>query len=338
MRKIFALSLSFLLLVSCGSNPTEGTEENTGHTEEPMPKEVQLLPDRHFERGFNALPGNKSFDNGTYPENDYTDNVYLKYTADGDNPIWQLQQTGAIYDLNDIYNPITKKYPEKVDEYYRFDGVSNHVYVNTDKGEIKLGLEASKEYEHARKDRENWPHLLLQTALTEQLTLADFSSLDFTIDLNLHVENKMEDSEFNSNLHTAQFLMYFTVNSMNPADSGDYFWFGIPFYDYRNKKASKPAAMLDNGTSGNTGKVIYQMGTEKIDPDGFRLDHDYQISLNLLDEFQDALLETQKLGRMTSTSVQDLSISYMNIGFELPGTFDVEATFSNFSLIATRGA
>lgn len=338
MKKYWTLALLPFLLFSCDKKEDTDTNSTKPTTEIERETEVELFPDNHFTRGFTAFPGNKSFENGTYPENDYTESVYLKYQAEGENPVWQLQQTGCIYDLNDIYNPITKKYPERVDGFYQFEGVSNHVYVNPDTGEIKLGLEASKEYEHPRKDRENWPHLLLQNALSETITLSELDSLDFTIDLTLHVENKMESKDYNPSLHTAQFLMYFVVNSMNANDAGDYFWFGIPFYDYRNTKASKPTAMIDNGTSGNTGKVIYQMGTEKIDPSGFKLDHEYQISLNLIDEFQDALLETQKLGRMTSTTVDDLSISNMNIGFELPGTFDCEADFKNFSLIAKKGA
>lgn len=337
MKKTMLLVL-IPLLVSCGQE-TVDTEKKTVAPESnsSVPQVIELFPDNKFEYGFNAFPGNKSFDDGSYPENDYMDNVYLKYTKDAPNPIWQLQQTGCIYDLNDFYNPITEKYPEYVDGYYKFEGVSNHVYVNPSIGEIKLGVEASKEYQHPRKDRENWPHLLLQNALTEQVTLSELSSLDFTIDLNIHCENKMADSEYNPGLHTAQFLMYFIVNTMSDVDSGDYFWFGVPFFDYRYK-ATKPTAFIDNGTSGNTGKVIYQMATDKIDPNGFQLDHDYSISLNLIEEFQDALLATQKLGRMTNTTVNDLSISNMNIGFEIPGTFDVEATFKNFSLKATRGA
>ena len=339
MKKMMLLVLFPLLLTSCNQNPTNSEKKDTTSfsTVEEQNKVIELFPDNKFERGFNALPGNKAFEDGSYPENDYMDNVYLKYTKDSPSPVWQLQQTGCIYDLNDIYNPITEKYPEYQNGYYKFDGVSNHVYVNPDIGEIKLGVEASKEYEHPRKDRENWPHLLLQNALTEQVTLSELSSLEFTIDLNIHCENKMKDSEYNPSMHTAQFLMYFVVNTMNDIDNGEYFWFGVPFFDYRYK-AMKPSAFIDNGTSGNTGKVIYQMATEKIDPNGFQLDHDYSISLDLIEEFQDALIETQKLGRMTNTTVTDLSISNMNIGFEIPGTFDVEATFKNFSLKAVKGA
>lgn len=331
-RKSTFLILPFLL-AGCSTDKIPSSapsSEMEGST-------VELFPDNKFERGFNALPGNKSFLDGTYPENDWTDNVYLKYKDESPNPSWQLQQTGCIYDLNDVYNPLTGTEPAYEDGYYKYTGVSNYVHVNPDIGEIVLGLEASKEYEHPRQAKENWPHLLLQNSLTETLSISELSSLDFTIDLTLKAENKMDEKDYNPSLHTAQFLMYFVVTSNSSADAGDYFWFGVPFYDYRYPKAIKETAIIDNGTSGNTGKAIYQMGNASMDPTGFKLNHPYKISINLIEKFGDALLAAQKLGRLTGTTINDLSVQSMNIGFELPGTFDVEARFSNFSLKATKG-
>ncbi len=333
MKKTHFLLLSLFLLCSC-QGQGEASSSYFGSKED---NTIELFPDNHFENGFKALPGNKSFANGTYPENDFNDDVYLKYDENTPNGTWQIQQTGCIYDLNDVYNPITEAYPSKEGDFYKFEGYSNYLRVNPSSGEIVMGLDASKEYEAPRKDRENWPHLLLQTSLVETTALSELEALQFSIDLSLSVENKMSASEYNPSLHAAQFLLYFIVNSSSAVDAGEYFWFGIPFYDNRDEGARKPSAMIDNGTSGNTGKVIYQMGTSKIDPEGFQLEKDYDIRLDLLEEFSSALLEVQKLGRLTSTTVEDLSISYMNIGFELPGTFDCEARFSNFSLLATKG-
>lgn len=330
-KTVFLLPLVVLMTSSCFSG--DPTDSATGGG---APKEIELFPDNHFANGFNAYPGNKSFEDGTYPENDWTDNVVLKYDENTSGTSWQLQQAGCIYDLNDIYNPITKAYPERVDGYYQFNGVSNYVHVNPDIGEITLGLNASKEYEHTRKDKENWPHLLLQNMLTENISIAELESLTFTIDLEIGCEMKMPESEFNENLHTAQFLMYIIVNTNSAMDAGEYFWFGIPFYDYRYKSAMKPNAMIDNGTSGNTGKVIYQMGNQDFAPNGFELNKKYSIEIDLIEKFQDALAAAHSLDRMLNTTLEDLNIANMNIGWELPGTFDVYSTISNFSLKAVK--
>lgn len=333
MKKYLTMvTTAMLLLTGCNK---ESEVINTSKTDVDD-KVVELIPDNKFERGFNAYPGNKSFDDGTYPEDDWTDNVYLKYTSDTPSPLWQLQQMGCIYDLNDVYNPLTSAYPSYEDGYYKFEGVSNYVHVNPSIGKIILGLNASKEYQHARKDRENWPHLLLQNVLNESVQIKDLSELTFSTKLKISCENKMKDSEFNSSLHTAQFILYFIVNTTNEIDSGEFFYFGVPFYDYRYKGVMKESVMIDNGTSGNTGKAIYQMDTSFLGTQGFILDHDYDINLDLVSCFADALLKVQSLDRMTNTSVDDLIVTNMNVGFELPGTFDVKAEIQDFSLKAVR--
>lgn len=329
-KTILLLATSLMTLASCGS-----TTEKPG-PEIPDDKTVELFLDNKWENGFNALPGNKSFSDGTYPENDWTDNSVLKYDENTPRPTWQVQQTGCIHDLNDRYNPITNEYATKEGDVYKFEGVSNYIYTNPSKGEITLGLNASKEYEAPRKDRENWPHLLLQNSLAEQLSLSELDNLMFSIDLRLEVENKMKSEEMNEGLHAAQFLLYFIVYSSATLDSGEFFYFGIPFYDNRNNGVVKENALIDNGTSGNTGNVIYQMSNSFIDETGFKPGKDYSIEIDLKEYFADALLACQKFDRFTSTTVDDLYISNMNIGRELPGTFDVSAKFSNFSLTAEK--
>lgn len=330
MKKIIILlSLCLLSLSSCG-------QEDHNPDDKPGHDKVELFLDNKWENGFNALPGNKSFSGGTYPENDWTDNSILKYDENTPRPTWQVQQTGCIHDLNDRYNVLTNEYATKDGDIYKFEGVSNYIYTNPSTGEITLGLNASKEYEAPRKDRENWPHLLLQNSLSEQVKLSELESLNFSIDLRLEVENKMQPNEINNNLHAAQFLLYFIVYSSSTLDSGEFFYFGIPFYDNRNNGVVKESASIDNGTSGNTGNVIYQMGNSFIDESGFKTGHDYKINVDIKERFADALLACQKLNRFTSTTVDDLYISNMNIGWELPGTFDVSAKFSNFSLMAEK--
>ena len=167
--------------------------------------------------------------------------------------------------------------------------------------------------------------------LTNSVKVSELSSLKFTIDLQLQVENKMSEQEYNPSIHTAQFLAYFIVQSNATLDAGDYFWFGVPFYDYRYPSIDE-SVMIDARSQ----MPIYQMSNRAIDPNGVQVGKEYQIELDLIDLFSDALLACQSQeDRFLNSTIQDFSITSMNIGWELPGTFDVSAKFSNFSLTGT---
>lgn len=335
LKKVLLIGSGLIGLTSCvggGGSSVASTDTQTTDTTSSLPvsKTIELLPDNHFENGFIAYPGTRAHLDGSYPSNDWNANVYLKYDENTPNPSWQLQQIGCINDLNDIYNPMTKKMPDYEAPYYKFEGVSNYVYVDPNDGEIILGLNASKDYDAPRQSGD-WCHLLLQNVLTQSVKVSELESLKFTIDLELEVERKMTDEEYNPSIHTAQFLAYFIVQSNATLDAGDYFWFGVPFYDYRYKEIDE-SIMIDNRSQ----MPIYQMSNRGIYDGGFELGREYNIELDLIDLFADALLACQnEEKRLTNTTIDDLSITSMNIGWELPGTFDVQAKFSNFSLMGT---
>lgn len=340
-RKNYLLALmaftSLVSILSCGGDTSSSIEDsskdssiNLESTSNKSGETIELLPDNHFENGFIAYPGTRSYSDGTYPENDWNANVYLKYDENTPNPSWQVQQIGCVNDLNDIYNPRTNKYPDYEEPYYKFEGVSNYVYVDPNNGEIILGLNASKDYDQPRTSGD-WCHLLLQNVLTNSVKVSELQSLNFSIDLELQCENKMSDAEYNPSIHTAQFLLYFIVQSNATLDAGDYFWFGIPFYDYRYTSMDENI-MIDNRSQ----MPIYQMSNRVIDPEGIKLNKEYKINLDLIELFSDALLACQNsLDRFLNSTINDFSITSMNIGWELPGTFDVSAKFSNFSLKGT---
>ena len=325
-----AFALLSLSLVACSCGPSSSSSSAPSSSESRLSgTTVELFPDNHFENGFIAYPGTRAYSDGSYPENDWNSNVYLKYDENTPSPSWQLQQIGCVNDLNDVYNPRTGAMPEYEAPYYKFEGASNYVYVDPSAGEITLGLNASKDYDEPRQSGD-WCHLLLQNVLTTSVEVSELSSLKFTIDFELGVENKMGD-DYNPSIHTAQFLAYFIVQSNATLDAGDYFWFGVPFYDYRYQNIDE-SIMID----GRSQMPIYQMSNRAIDPEGIKLNHQYEVELDLIDLFADALLACQnQQGRFLNSTLSDFSITSMNIGWELPGTFDVYARFSNFSLKGT---
>ena len=200
LKKVLLIGSGLIGLTSCvgggGSSATSIDTQTTDTTSSlPVSKTIELLPDNHFENGFIAYPGTRAHLDGSYPSNDWNANVYLKYDENTPNPSWQLQQIGCINDLNDIYNPMTKKMPDYEAPYYKFEGVSNYVYVDPNDGEIILGLNASKDYDAPRQSGD-WCHLLLQNVLTQSVKVSELESLKFAIDLELEVERKMTDEEY----------------------------------------------------------------------------------------------------------------------------------------------
>lgn len=130
-------------------------------------------------------------------------------------------------------------------------------------------------------------------------------------------------------------MPYIYVYSNATLDSGQYMFFGIPIYDYRYKVMDEKG-MIDAGTAGNTGNFIYQMSTFDYLPNGLQVGREENIEIDLIQSVSNALILAQSYGKLTNSTINDLYITSMNIGFEIPGTFDCSIELSNFSLIATK--
>ncbi len=199
-----------------------------------------------------------------------------------------------------------------------------------------LELNASKEYEHPRRDKEEWPHILFQEAFNAQPMVKDLEKLVLQMDILMHKsERHMTEEEYNPSLHTIQYIMYIYVYSTAGLDSGQYMFFGIPIYDYRYKVMPEQG-MIDAGTAGNTGNFIYQMSTFDYLPNGLMVGKQEHIEIDLIKSLGSALVLANTYGKFTNSTINDLYITSMNIGFEIPGTFDCSIELSGLSLMATE--
>ena len=334
-KRYLALGVLVLMLSGCGDG--KGVSSILQSVVSSESKTVQLFQDNTFAKGFTVSSADRAFENASAPENRWTLDANLLYGDASKKTIcWMVRQHGCIYGLGDVYNPTTTAQPTLEDSYYTFRDTSKRLAVSPSRGSVIMELNASKEYQHPRKAMEGWPHLLLEQGLSETIQINELSALDFTVDLTmLKIENHMEEGTYNPNLHTCQFLMYFVCNSASSLDAGDFLWFGVPLYDYRYAVIPE-SGQADAGTSGNTGKFIYSLSTESYLPDGVKVGVKNSIRLNLIHSFGTGLALAHDKGYLVNTTVDDLSISYMNIGFEIPGTFDCAMQMDNFSLTATK--
>ncbi len=302
-------------------------------TEKPTPenKVIELIQDNHFKNGFIISPA----DNEPQPDNRYPLDYELTYGTPDGQIAWLLGQAGNRFGLADDYALLGKEV-EYSDGFYTIEDVSKQLIINPDTGEITFVLNASEEYLKPREAKEAWPHLLIQQGLAQNISVSDVENITLSLSIKLNsLVNHMSEAEYDAGLHTAQFLMYIVVRSNAAADAGEYMWFGIPFFDARYPLMQENG-MIDAGTSGNTGKFIYQMPQIDFMPNGLQVGMNNEISVDLIPYFARALMLAKDKGALLNTSVEDLYLTNMNIGYEIPGTYDVSITIQNFSLKATK--
>ena len=59
----------------------------------------------------------------------------------------------------------------------------------------------------------------------------------------------------------------------------------------------------------------------------------YEFTYDALPKVKEAIEEAQKLGALKNVKAENLTINYMNFGWEVPGTFNVSATVEEIDII-----
>lgn len=343
MKAFLAFVLAFLLCFSIAAcsqtgdpdtgGDTGGTDQDGGHTDgdgnegqDDEQKIYDLLLDTTFKNGFTVTA-----DRSNLPD-PYLGEVHYNQTEYSDAQ-WILGQWGSRY----LITPDSVAAADE-DGNWVYQTQSKTVKVNTQTGSLYMEALASEEYDHPRQNGEDWPHLLVeQTGIAEVSPwLNEMQSLTLSIDFVLEkAENKM-GSDYNAGLHAAQFQWYVTLQNVNPAseDYGDMIWFGLQFYDNR-VQWPEHSITVDGGKEDASGKAIYIVDSKKYLSapvwEGDRTVVEYDI----LEDVQKALEEARAFTGVEvfhNTEFSDLKITSMNLGWELPGTFDVAVSIENFSI------
>lgn len=290
----------------------------------PAGRSEELITDGHFQRGFilwNPKPGGHQRDG----ELGGFDNSAA--------PAWGLCQWNSRFPL------AGKTLPEA--EALVCSNAAKLVEIGragTAAADLVLSLNTGVEYQPSRKSAaEPWVHLLAEQEFDR------LEPLDALASARLHVEARLVRSEllrtkdYSPAIHAAQFQIFFTVQNRNRQSSGygDLLWFGVPLYDNRSRF---PAAFKEQDFGG-TFKFIFT-------PEGRVFsDHSLQdgawvtIDKDLLPLMQEGLETAWERGFLKgSQSRSDYSISGMNLGWELPGTFVVSMQIRNLSLNAIHKA
>ncbi len=293
----------------------------------------ELISDRRFRRGFIAL------DQRTHKPVKAMPTGFCK-----EKPIWDIAQWDSLGDLS-------KAQRQKLsDGSVRWSNAYGRVTVGRGaRADLSFAVWAYKEYGgryHTPKPSRVWVHLLAEQRISPPGVkqagcppLSSLASLRFRVYAQLLKDNPHYQAGYNKSKHAAQFLIYFTVQNLNPKSPGfgDYLWFGLMPYDDRYPL---PGIFVMGDLTGamGTGKLIYNLGASPFIKVGLKAGGvEKKFEKDILPDIKKALLEAWKRGYLRhSKLLSDYRIGGMNIGWEVPGLNDVEMKVRDLSLRYTK--
>lgn len=261
-------------------------------------------------------------------------------TATG-TKFWRLAQWNC---YNNDMMKAQYKFENDKHEYF-ISPVGNQFVVDTKNNILVLECISSTEYgkngitSNPRKNYESWPHLLIEHNWTDNncLRISDKQEIRMCVDYTiLKVEDKIPVGKKDKSLHAAQFQWYITAQNRNELseDYGRYIWFGLSFYDNRYEFTPFYAAQ-DGGKEHNTGAFIYTPDMQQILGVEGKTEIGKKVSVNvdILPLIKEAFTLAQQRNYLSQTKWKDLYIGHTNIGWEVPGTYDVAVEISKLNIL-----
>ena len=288
---------------------------------------LELIADPHYQKGFYVLN-----QNGNVAGNIHTNT--------GLDPAWSLAEWHSQSTVLDITPQVLPSgFYKWADNYkdFRFGPEGAEEY------HIYFAMNADNEFNHVyRQSGQPWPHLLIEQRLSAPFSYSNHGpgspSLDvatafiFSIDAKLLYNQTIEEDGYNQSLHAAQFLIYFTIQNLNPSSSGygKYVWLGIPVYDDRYQSVSGGVS-YDEGTQTLINTIPYDSCANESTHSG-NWEH---IQVDLLPYALQALQYAWDHNYLTeSQNLADYKIGGMNMGWEVPGRNICTMVTRNMSLRA----
>lgn len=297
----------------------------------------EILRDTSFETGFDLMT--------TSTTNGRALSTYLDYNGEAkDKDItphpWQMSQWWTPYDFkNATYNKDNNGIIEYKNE-------SRRVLVNSKEKELTLELDSNTEYQklfgHSRNGDENWSHILIEQNIKDAPKLVDLKNIFVNLEFTINFVTNMDEKQA---VPAAQFLWYFTItdpkngNTNYESEDGgkrnQFMWFGLPIFDSRYDFVDA-YSHADTGFVGATNTIIYSISSKNYLSEKIVYGKKYTMTLDILPFIKDAYLYGFSQGAMENCEWSDLVLNYMNLGWELPGSFKASATIKNLSTIIVK--
>lgn len=307
---------------------------------------VELLGDLNFSKGFSVTLFHANSSNGNL-------SGYLTYDgnkADGDNT-WRMAQWGCTKDM------VADGTFERNGSVLTYSDGGKLLQVDSSKtGAITLGIKGSEEYTkdaegniRERTDStENWPHILIEQGVNADT--GNCEHLYMEVNYTVTKCESLVDRELypiNPDLNAAQFQWFITLTDMNPESEsyGNSMWFGFSMFDTRAMGGTPNGfASYDGGKEDSTGLFIYMLSLQSVagqqsgsvNAPTSVVGKDVSVKVDILPYINQALKIARQNGAMKGASADQLKIGSTNIGWELPGNFDVEVDISYLNMYKTN--
>jgi hypothetical protein len=308
-------------LMSAGSGMLLSTTASQGvHAIATEPATRELIRDPHFQSGFHLIdpkPGQRV----AYAR--------LAGVSEESEPAWDLDQWSSRF-------PVTAVAPRPLKpEVRRWANPGKTVTQGapgTEEADLALGVNAIEEYDRrARKEGEPWVHLLVEQSFTHPPALTEIHSARLKLKARLLRSELHRTPEHSPDRHAAQFQLFLMLQNRNrdSAGHGKLVWFGVPVYDDRSRF---PKEHKHQDTGGTSMFIFTPGGAEYADRSAH--DRDWiRVDKDLRPLFLEALETAWKRGFLTeSRDLSDYRITGLNLGWEVPGLFDVEMQVRDLSL------
>lgn len=245
-----------------------------------------------------------------------------------DKPSWKVCQWCSRFNLANGSERVNDDYS------YEYSDETKNLRVWLNDGRIRLSLAASKEYTHPRREGEGWPHILLEQGFSENHYLHESEYIEQDIDFTIEsFSNHMSETD-RTELHTAQFQWFLAIQNRNKKSKGygDFFWFGLPFFDYPRYDFPPEFKALDGGKEENTGKFINIIDSKEFLKEPVTVGKNVKVSLSVAEYVKEAFLTAKQRGYLKYCEYEDMCIGNMNVGFEVTGTFDVSVLINKINI------
>ncbi len=285
-----------------------------------------LFADTRFQQGFLL----------SYPDTSKGRSIeaILNLGNDKNKPAWRLCQWATKHSLADAL-PVRN---EQGDVMYENQGkkvvIGGGSSPNRD---LILEVRGKPEYgQTIREFGQSWPHLLVEQDAVETHTLDTLDQIRLTMSFRLlNCRSNMTQDRYQPSLHAAQFQLFLIVKNVQAGskDAGDYFWFGVPFFDSRHD--IPPSYMAkDAGKKDATGKFICTIDGRQVNTTTLANGDWIKIENDLLPYIKDGLNEAIKRGYLSDSAIGHYAVVNTNLGWEIPGSFNAAVQIRDFNLCA----
>ena len=250
----------------------------------------------------------------------------LRFCKNQESPIWRL----CSWDYGTFFSGNQSSHTE-----YGI-GYANDAFLiaRDNEGIITMRVNASNVYKsHRSVSSQPWINFLLETEY-DSLILANATKATLSYEMRvLSCRNRMGDA-YNTNIHAAQFLAYLYVRNINK-ESEDYqksLWLGVGMYDNRCVTGTLDSSITSWDIGTNT-YIFNPKGENVFGKKRNLTDHKWhKVTVDIRKIIDEAIHSLNSNGYLKASKVDDYAICYMNIGWEVPGTFDVVGQFRDISI------